>query len=90
MPKVNQPTSAQQGQEGALSQNAHESGNFVSSDQYIVNTPGRSLLYYGKEQSHNQFHGGTIFHDAATGLVWAENQFSLGAGKTLMAKKCFE
>ncbi len=37
--------------------------------------------------SHIQFHGGTSFHDATTGLIWAENQVSLGAAKTLMAKE---
>ncbi len=27
-----------------------------------------------------------MFHDAANGLIWAENRDSLGAGETLMAK----
>ncbi len=31
-----------------------------------------------------------FFHDAATGLIWAENQVFLGAGETLMAKERFE
>ncbi len=38
----------------------------------------------------NQFHGGTLFHDAASGLLWTENQVSLGIGETLMAKERFE
>ncbi len=49
-------------------------------DQNVVNTTDR----------HNLFHGDTNFHDAATGLIWAENQVSLGAGEALMAKECFE
>ncbi len=52
--------------------------------------PGRLLLGYGKEQPINNFHGGTLFHDAATGLIWAENQFLPGAGEALIARECFE
>ncbi len=48
---------------------AYEAGNFVSADQYVVNTPGQLLSGYGREAPHNQFHGGTLFHDAATGLM---------------------
>ncbi len=69
---------------------AYEAGYFLSADQYVVNTPGRLHSGYGREASHNQFHGGTLFYDAATGLIWAENQVSLGAGETLMAKEWFE
>ena len=58
----------------------------MSADQYVVNTPGRLLSGYGREAPHNQFHGCTLF----LGLIWAENQVSLGAGETLMAKECFE
>ncbi len=77
---MNQPTKAQQDQEGALSWHIYEAGNFVSNDQYVVITPGQLLSGYGREAPHNHFHGGTLFHDAATGLIWAD----------LMAKECFE
>ncbi len=60
---------AWQDQEGALSWDAYEAGNIVSADQYIVNTSGHLLSGYGREAPHNQFHGGTLFHDAATGLI---------------------
>ncbi len=73
MPKVSQPTKAQQDQDRALSWDAYNTGNFVSADQYVVNTPDRLLSGYGREVPCNQFHGGTLFHDAATGLIWAEN-----------------
>ncbi len=79
-----------QNREGPLSWDDFEAGNFVSADQYVVNTLGWPFLGYVREASHNQFHGGTLFHDAATGLIWAENQVSLGAGETLMAKERFE
>ncbi len=36
------------------------------------------------------FSGGAIYNDAALGLIWVENQVSLGANETLMGKACFE
>ncbi len=51
----------------------YDTGNFVPADQYVVNTPGRLLSGYGQEAPHNQFPGGTLFHNVATGLIWAEN-----------------
>ncbi len=62
----------------------------MSADQYVVNTPDRLLSSYCREAPHDQYHGGTLFHDADTGLIWAENQVSLGARETLRAKVCFE
>ncbi len=67
-----------------MSWDAYEAGDFVSADQYVVNTPGSLLSGYGREAPHNQFHGDTLFHDVATGLILIENQVSLGAGETLM------
>ncbi len=87
MPKVHQPTKAQQNQRGTLSRDAYEAGTFVSVNKYVVNTTGRLLSGYGRAAPNNQFHGITIFHDA-TGLIWAENQVSLGAVENLMAKEC--
>ncbi len=43
MPKVMQLTKAQQEQVGDLYWYAYEGGNFVSADQYVVNTPDRLL-----------------------------------------------
>ena len=76
--------------EGALSRDKYEAGDFVSADQFIVKTPGRLPSGYGREPSHQRFHGGTIFKDAATGIIWIENQVSLGANETVMAKIKFE
>ncbi len=73
-----------------MSQDAYEAGDLVSADQYVVNTSCRLLLVHGRKVPHNQFHGGTLFHDAVTGFIWAKNKVSLGAGKTLMAKILFE
>ncbi|KAL7465039.1 hypothetical protein ACHAXS_005362, partial [Conticribra weissflogii] len=38
----------------------------------------------------NSYHGGTIYVDAASGLIHVVNQVSLGAGETLAGKGEFE
>jgi hypothetical protein len=45
---------------------------------------------YGSESKERRFRGGTIYNDAALGLIWVENQFSLGANETVMGKAHFE
>ena len=62
----------------------------MSCDQYVVRTPGRLIEGYGKEAEHNMYHGGTIFRDAASKYIHVENQVSLGAGDTTVAKLKFE
>jgi hypothetical protein len=76
--------------EAILAWDKYQAGDFVSMDQFVVKTPGRLLEGYGREGEANRYHGGTIFNDAATGIIWVENQVSLGAGETLMAKEVFE
>eukprot|EP01082_Thalassiosira_pseudonana_P005723 g5374.t1 g5374 contig2:418133-419951(-) len=76
--------------EGILSWNKYEPGDFVSSDQFVVKTPGRLLIGYGREGAEHRFHGGTIFNDAASGVIWVEPQVSLGAGEIVMSKVRFE
>eukprot|EP00804_Cyclotella_cryptica_P002992 CCRYP_006003-RA/>CCRYP_006003-RA protein AED:0.37 eAED:0.37 QI:0/0/0/0.5/0/0/2/0/118 len=58
--------------------------------QFVVNTPGHLFSGYDREDSHDKFHMGTIFQDAATGIIWVECQVSIGAGKTIMLKINFE
>ena len=76
--------------EGILAADKYEAGDFVSMDQFVVKTPGRLPTGYGREAPGNRFHGGTIFNDAATGIIWVENQISLGAGETILSKSRFE
>ncbi len=45
---------------------------------------------YGCESRDGRFHGGTIYNDATSGLIWVENQVSLGASETIMGKERFE
>jgi hypothetical protein len=52
--------------------------------------PGRLPTGYGQESQDRHFQGGTIYNDAASGLIWVENQVSLGANETVMGKARFE
>jgi len=45
---------------------------------------------YGHVGPNSRFNGGTIYNDAASGLIWVENQVSLGASETIMGKECFK
>ncbi len=76
--------------EGALSHNRYEIGDFVSTDQFICRTPGQLPEGYGRESQDRRFQGETIFNDSTSGLIWVENQVSLGANETVMGKACFE
>ena len=59
-------------------------------DQFVVKNPGRLPSGFGRERHNNRFHCGTIYNDAASGLIWVENQVSLGANKTIVGKARFE
>jgi hypothetical protein len=76
--------------EGAISKEKYEVGDFVSTDQYVIRTPGRLEEGYGREADSNCYHGGTIFRDAASKYIRVENQVSLSAGETVMSKLKFE
>jgi hypothetical protein len=45
---------------------------------------------YGRESQNHRFQSGTIFNNAASGLIWVKNQVSLGANKMVMGKACFK
>ena len=55
-----------------------------------MKTPGRILSGFIWEGPNSRFHGGTIFNDVATGIIWAENQILLGVGETVTGKQVFE
>ncbi len=76
--------------EGALSHDQYEVGDFVSTNQFFCRTPGCLPEGYGRESADCRFQGGTIYNNAASGLIWVENQVSLGANETVMGKSCFE
>ncbi len=59
-------------------------------DLYVVREPGQLLTGYNCDHKANMFHSGTIFCDAASKVIYDENQISLVAGKTIMSKLCFK
>ncbi len=65
-------------------------GDFVSTDQFSCRTPGWLPEGYGCESADRRFQGGTIYNNAASGLIWVENLVSLGANETVMGKACFD
>ncbi len=73
--------------EGAISRNKLDVGDFVSTDQFVCRTSGMLPSGYGHDGTNSQFNGGTIYNDAASGLIWVENQVSLGASETIMGKE---
>jgi hypothetical protein len=72
---------------GILSANQYQVGDLGTMDQFVSGIFGRLFTGYGCEAQHNQFHGGTIFNDAASGAIWVEHQVNLGAGETICAKE---
>jgi hypothetical protein len=64
-------------------------GDFVSTDQFICRTPGQVPEGYGRESADWHFQGGTIYNNAMSGLIWVENQMSLGANETMMGNAYF-
>jgi hypothetical protein len=76
--------------DGNLKKNQLRVGGMVSTDQYVSSVPGRLPHTYGKEKVHEQYVGGTIFVDEASGYMYIQNQVSLGASETIRAKHTFE
>ena len=62
----------------------------MSEDQFMVNTPGQLPTGYGQKYYSSHFHGGTLYNDAADGIIWVENQVSLGASETVLGDENFE
>ena len=54
-----------------------------------MKTPGQMPSGLGREGPNIRFRGGTIFNDAATGIIWVGGYISLGSDETLVGKKQF-
>ena len=65
-------------------------GDCVSLDQYDSTLTGRLPHTRGKEPKKDQYTGGTLFIDHATGLMHCVHQVSLNTGETIEAKLQFE
>ena len=68
----------------------YKSGDFVSFNKFTVKTPGRLSSGYGQEVPNIRFHGVRIYNYATYGVIWIENQVSLGSGETVMINIKFE
>ena len=62
----------------------------MSVDLFVVNTPVRLPTGYGLDSSSSHFHVGTLYNDAATGIISVENRVSLGASERVLGKDSFE
>ena len=47
-------------------------------------------MLIGAPRPFYAYQGGTIYNDAASGLIWVENHVSLGASETIMGKERFK
>jgi hypothetical protein len=65
-------------------------GDCVSIDQYQSSFPGRLSNTKGKEPKKNQYTGGTIYVDSASGMVYLKHQVLLKVGETIRLKEFFE
>ena len=75
--------------QGVIAGFQYEPGESVSTNQFMVAHTGCLFEGYGKELSEHCCHGGTIFVDAASGLIYPVPQVSLDANKTVQAKTIF-
>ena len=73
-----------------ITRDKYQTGDFVSMDQYAVKNGDRLPTGYGQEHESNEFHGGTLFCDAASKCINVRTQVSLCAGETVTAKREFE
>ncbi len=46
----------------------------MSTYHFVCRTPGQLPSGYRRENLNNRFHGGTIYNDATSRLIWVENQ----------------
>lgn len=65
-------------------------GQRVSVDHFVCSTRGRLSHTYGKEDSKQQFAGGAIFVDHATGYLHVGFQVHLNTHETISSKENFE
>ena len=75
---------------GGIAAEKLEPGQEVACDQFEVKKRGRRFKTYGEERVAEQFSGGAIFVDVATGFARCYFQVSLDAFETIKAKNMFE
>ena len=71
---------------GVLSWDKHKVRNFISADQFVINTCAHLPLSYNQEVTGQCYHSGIIYYDKASDLIFVECQVSLSAGESVMSK----
>jgi hypothetical protein len=62
----------------------------VSVDHFVCSTRGRLQHTYGKEDPKQQYSGGAIFVDHASGFLFVNHQVSMDTHSTIASKERFE
>lgn len=73
-----------------LSANNLLPGQCLSVDQYESSVRGRLPSTRGREPPQQQYCGGTLFIDHASGRMFIEHQVTLSASKTILSKRLVE
>ena len=60
-----------------MEQDAYQVGYLVSAYQSVVGLPDQLLEVHGRISKNVEYHGVTVFNNAASGIIWVENQVSL-------------
>ena len=76
--------------EHTLARERYLPGDFISSDQFKVPVPGRSIWGFGKEKEDDMYTCGTVYHDMASSYIWTEFQHTGSTEDTLEGKLRFE
>ena len=75
--------------EGITKADKLEPGDLIFSDQYESRIGGKVFSRRGAAISSNDYCGGTLFCDAASGRIFVHHQVSLNAHETIKTKKTF-
>ena len=73
-----------------LSRYKYKPGDLVSTEQFGADTPRQLPTEYEQESYFSSFYGGTLYNDAATGIIWVENQLSLVSSEAVLGRERFE
>ena len=75
---------------GALNKGKVQPGDMVHTCQHVCSMEGQNFNNQGQRLRHHPLKGGTIFCDAASNFMFAENQVGFAAHETTMSKLASE
>ena len=77
-------------EQGNLIKDTLKPGDLIFSDQYQSRVSGRAFTSRGLSSSKDKFEGGTLFYDAASGMIHVYHQYGFTAEETIQSKTRFE